>query len=313
MKRLKKRNSWKKRLLAWMLAVVMVSGNLSQAVYAAQVETTVSAKNEKIIKISEKDIRRVLDKDPEDRRQLELKDIPFSGTARKQDILDELLSLTEGKILIKAQRDGTSLCLIYVEKDGVDFDFDDEELVDDSESCLVDYLEIYTINAGDRPVTYKVELVSDTMVIEEAVSSEFRVVGDGEDVQIATNSNAQKATDSNAARPDEGGKGSGGSGSGGGHSSGANSAGGAGEAAGEAAGPDQGAADENIGANQGNAEDTAGAGNTADAGKDTENAAGDVTDAGKDTGDAAGDATEAGKDSGNTADDAGTRCFPYKC
>ena len=43
MKRLKKRNSWKKRLLAWMLAVVMVSGNLSQAVYAAQVETTVSA------------------------------------------------------------------------------------------------------------------------------------------------------------------------------------------------------------------------------------------------------------------------------
>ena len=64
MKRLKKRNSWKKRLLAWLLAVVMVSGNLSQAVYAAQTDTTVSAKNEKVIKISEKDIKRVVDKDP---------------------------------------------------------------------------------------------------------------------------------------------------------------------------------------------------------------------------------------------------------
>ena len=306
MKRLKKRNSWKKRLLAWLLAVVMVSGNLSQAVYAAQTDTTVSTKNEKVIKISEKDIKRVLDKDPEDRRQLELKDIPFSGTARKQDILDELLSLTEGKILIKAQRDGTSLCLIYVEKDDVDFDFDGEDLVDDGESCLVDYLEIYTINAGDRPVTYKVELVSDTMVIEEAVSSEFRVVGDGEDVEIATNSNAQKATDSNAARPDGGGKGSGGSGSGGGHSSGANASGGTGDAAGEAEDQCQGAADATGGAEQGNAGNTAGdaADDVIDAGKDAGDAAGDAADAGNNTGDAAGNAADAGKDTSDTAGNA---------
>lgn len=197
MKGLKKRISWKMRFLAWILVVAMVSGNLSQVGYAAQSQTKETT-DQRVIKISEKDIERILDRDPERRPELELKDIPFKGELKKQNVLDEILSLTEGKILIKKQRNGTSLCLIYAEKDGLDIDFYDEDAEADEDECLVDYLEIYTINAGDKPVEYKVVLDSDTMVIEEATSSEFKVVGDNEDFTVATDSNAVKATDSNA-------------------------------------------------------------------------------------------------------------------
>ncbi|MCD7907769.1 MAG: hypothetical protein LUH04_08845, partial [Clostridium sp.] len=202
MKSLKKRISWKMRFLAWLLVVAMVSGNLSQVGYAAQSQPRETA-DQRVIKITEKDIERILDRDPERRPELELKDIPFKGDLKKQNVLDEILSLTEGKVLIKKQRNGTSLCLIYAEKDGLDIDFYDEDAEENEDECLVDYLEIYTINAGDKPVEYKVVLDSDTMVIEEATSSEFKVVGDNEDFVIATDSNAVKATDSNASKDEE--------------------------------------------------------------------------------------------------------------
>lgn len=202
MKSLKRRISWKMRFLAWLLVVAMVSGNLSQVGYAAQSQPRETA-DQRVIKITEKDIERILDRDPERRPELELKDIPFKGDLKKQNVLDEILSLTEGKILIKKQRNGTSLCLIYAEKDGLDIDFYDEDAEENEDECLVDYLEIYTINAGDKPVEYKVVLDSDTMVIEEATSSEFKVVGDNEDFVIATDSNAVKATDSNASKDEE--------------------------------------------------------------------------------------------------------------
>lgn len=32
----------------------------------------------------------------------------------------------------------------------------------DEDECLIDFLEIYTVNAGDKPVEYKVVLDSDT-------------------------------------------------------------------------------------------------------------------------------------------------------
>ncbi len=197
MRGMRKRISWKMRLLAWFLVVAMVSGNLSQVGYAAQSQTKETTE-QRVIKITEKEIERILDRDPERRPELELKDIPFKGETKKQNVLDEILSLTEGKILIKKQRNGASLCLIYAEKDGLDIDFYDEDAEVDEDECLIDFLEIYTVNAGDKPVEYKVVLDSDTMVIGEATSSEFKVVGDNEDFTIATDSNAVKATDSNA-------------------------------------------------------------------------------------------------------------------
>ena len=170
MKGVRKRISWKMRLLAWFLVVAMVSGNLSQVGYAAQSQTKETT-GQRVIKITEKEIERILDRDPERRPELELKDIPFKGETKKQNVLDEILSLTEGKILIKKQRNGSSLCLIYAEKDGLDIDFYDEDAEVDEDECLIDFLEIYTVNAGDKPVEYKVVLDSDTMVIEEATSS----------------------------------------------------------------------------------------------------------------------------------------------
>lgn len=163
MRGMRKRISWKMRLLAWFLVVAMVSGNLSQVGYAAQSQTKETT-GQRVIKITEKEIERILDRDPERRPELELKDIPFKGETKKQNVLDEILSLTEGKILIKKQRNGASLCLIYAEKDGLDIDFYDEDAEVDEDECLIDFLEIYTVNAGDKPVEYKGGAGRDTMV-----------------------------------------------------------------------------------------------------------------------------------------------------
>ena len=139
MRGMRKRISWKMRLLAWFLVVAMVSGNLSQVGYAAQSQTKETT-GQRVIKITEKEIERILDRDPERRPELELKDIPFKGETKKQNVLDEILSLTEGKILIKKQRNGASLCLIYAEKDGLDIDFYDEDAEVDEDECLIDFL-----------------------------------------------------------------------------------------------------------------------------------------------------------------------------
>ena len=74
----------------------------------------------------------------------------------------------------------------------------------DEDECLIDFLEIYTVNAGDKPVEYKVVLDSDTMVIGEATSSEFKVVGDNEDFTIATDYQRGEADGFHACRAGEG-------------------------------------------------------------------------------------------------------------
>jgi len=58
------------RLLAWFLVVAMVSGNLSQVGYAAQSQTKETT-GQRVIKITEKEIERILDRDPERRPELE--------------------------------------------------------------------------------------------------------------------------------------------------------------------------------------------------------------------------------------------------
>lgn len=205
---LKKKTTWKKRLLSMFLAVAMISGNLSQAAYAAdtggeKVDTEAASadQNQKVIKITEKDIKKILERDEDRRPEVKLSDIPLKGTARKQSVLDDLLSMTEDKILIKKQKYGDSVCMIFVEKNGPDFAYMDDE--DSEEEPLMDYLNIITINGESSPVSFKVELISDTLVYEEATESVFRIVGENEDLELATDSNAQKATPSDAQKNED--------------------------------------------------------------------------------------------------------------
>lgn len=195
-----------KRFLAWLMIVAIVAGNMTNVTYAAEAQAGVgSDPDEKILEIKEKTIRKVLEKDPEDRKELKPTDMPVKDPIQRETLMQEVQQVIGDRVLVKVIKDSQNSCtyLICV-SEGMGF-FDGDFINDDDESyeeAMVESIDVIAINAGTKEARYRLVIQNETMVTDEIKSTEYRIVNNADtNVNVATSSEARPATPSDAARP----------------------------------------------------------------------------------------------------------------
>lgn len=195
-----------KRFLAWLMIFAIVAGNMTNVTYAAEGQAGVgSASDEKVLEITEKAIRKMLEKDPEDRKELKPTDMPVKDPIQRETLMQEVQQVIGDRVLVKVVKDSEHSCtyLICV-SEGMGF-FDGDFIDDDedfNEQAMVESIDVIAINAGTKEASYRLVIQNETMVTDEIKSTEYRIVNNADtNVNVATSSQAKPATPSDAAKP----------------------------------------------------------------------------------------------------------------
>ncbi|MFW6680136.1 doubled motif LPXTG anchor domain-containing protein [Lacrimispora sp. AGF001] len=190
-----------KRVLAWLLTIAIVSGNVSQltaiTVYAGEYteqntaspsnaskaspsEATPSQAKQVIdVKVTQSAIEKVLKKDADRRPELKEDLIPFKGE-QKDLVTEKLYEELEGKTLILQKKEGKAMYLVVVSDvlDGEPFSETDESDRIKQESILQSVQIIGVNGYKDRECEFRLRVVSDNFVVTDAQMDEYAVVGE---------------------------------------------------------------------------------------------------------------------------------------
>ena len=190
-----------KRVIAWLLTIAIVSGNVSQltaiTVYAGEYterntatpsnaskaspsEATPSQAKQVIdVKVTQSAIEKVLKKDIDKRPELKEDLIPFKGE-QKDLVTGKLYEELEGKTLILQRKEGKAMYLVVVSDvlDGEPFSETDESDRIKQESILQSVQIIGVNGYKDRECEFRLRVVSDNFVVTDAQLDEYAVVGE---------------------------------------------------------------------------------------------------------------------------------------
>ena len=190
-----------KRIIAWLLTIAIVSGNVSQltatTVYAAEYteqktatpsnaskaspsEATPSQAKQVIdVKVTQSAIEKVLKRDIDKRPELKEDLIPFKGE-QKDLVIGKLYEELEGKTLILQRKTGKAMYLVVVSDalDGEPFpQTDDSDRI--KQESILQNVQIIGVNGyKDRECEFRLRVVSDNFVITQAQMDEYAVVGE---------------------------------------------------------------------------------------------------------------------------------------
>lgn len=213
-----------KRVLAWLLTIAIVSGNVSQltaiTVYAGEYterntaspsnaskaspsEATPSQAKQVIdVKVTQSAIEKVLKKDVDRRPELKEDLIPFKGE-QKDLVTEKLYEELEGKTLILQKKEGRAMYLVVVSDvlDGEPFSETDESDRIKQESILQSVQIIGVNGYKDRQCEFRLRVVSDNFVVTDAQMDEYAVVGENSEEATLLNggSNANGGSTGGAA------------------------------------------------------------------------------------------------------------------
>ncbi|MBE5980298.1 MAG: doubled motif LPXTG anchor domain-containing protein [Paenibacillaceae bacterium] len=214
-----------KRVLAWLLTIAIVSGNVSQltaiTVYAGEYterntaspsnaskaspsEATPSQAKQVIdVKVTQSAIEKVLKKDADRRPELKEDLIPFKGE-QKDLVLEKLYEELEGKTLILQKKEGKTMYLVVVSDvlGGEPFSDTDESDRIKQESILQSVQIIGVNGYKDRECEFRLRIVSDNFVVTDAQMDEYAVVGENSEdatLQNGLNNSTGGSTGSAAA------------------------------------------------------------------------------------------------------------------
>lgn len=190
-----------KRVLAWLLTIAIVSGNVSQltaiTVYAGEYterntaspsnaskaspsEATPSQAKQVIdVKVTQSAIEKVLKKDADRRPELKEDLIPFKGE-QKELVTEKLYEELEGKTLILQKKEGKAMYLVVVSDvlgDEPFFENDESDRI--KQESILQSVQIIGVNGyKDRECEFRLRIVSDNFVVTEAQMDEYAVVGE---------------------------------------------------------------------------------------------------------------------------------------
>lgn len=193
-----------KRVLAWLLTIAIVSGNVSQltaiTVYAGEYterntaspsnaskaspsEATPSQAKQVIdVKVTQSAIEKVLKKDADRRPELKEDLIPFKGE-QKELVTEKLYEELEGKTLILQKKEGKAMYLVVVSDvlgDEPFFENDESDRI--KQESILQSVQIIGVNGyKDRECEFRLRIVSDNFVVTEAQMDEYAVVGENSD------------------------------------------------------------------------------------------------------------------------------------
>lgn len=210
-----------KRMIAWLLTIAIVAGNVSQlnatTVYAADYtaqrtatpssaskaspsEATPSQAKQVIdVKVTQSAIEKVLKKDSDRRPELKEDMIPFKGE-QKDLVIEKLYEELDGKTLILQKKSGKAMYLVVVSDvlDGEPFSWSDESDRIKQEAILQSVQIIGVNGYKDRQCEFRLRIVSDNFVVTDAQLDEYAVVGENTE-DIITNKSGSSASGSASA------------------------------------------------------------------------------------------------------------------
>ncbi|MBE5983669.1 MAG: hypothetical protein E7248_10275, partial [Paenibacillaceae bacterium] len=190
-----------KRVLAWLLTIAIVSGNVSQltaiTVYAGEYterntaspsnaskaspsEATPSQAKQVIdVKVTQSAIEKVLKKDADRRPELKEDLIPFKGE-QKDLVTEKLYEELEGKTLILQKKEGKAMYLVVVSDVLGDEPFSETDESDRiKQESILQSVQIIGVNGyKDRQCEFRLRVVSDNFVVTDAQMDEYAVVGE---------------------------------------------------------------------------------------------------------------------------------------
>lgn len=193
-----------KRVLAWLLTIAIVSGNVSQltaiTVYAGEYterntaspsnaskaspsEATPSQAKQVIdVKVTQSAIEKVLKKDADRRPELKEDLIPFKGE-QKDLVTEKLYEELEGKTLILQKKEGKAMYLVVVSDVLGDEPFSETDESDRiKQESILQSVQIIGVNGyKDRECEFRLRVVSDNFVVTDAQMDEYAVVGENSD------------------------------------------------------------------------------------------------------------------------------------
>ena len=174
MKNVMKRVHKLKRIIAWILTIALVSGNVSQlsavTAYAgesADPESTGTFAEVKV-QISKEEIEEVLqNEDFDEMPELDEEMIPFTGS-KKEALLGKIYELMDGKILIKQEKVRHGMYLILADNENEDED-------------LFSRIHLIGINGyTDRDYHFLLQINGDDMAVESAAEVQYQIAGEDE-------------------------------------------------------------------------------------------------------------------------------------
>ncbi|MDR1769752.1 MAG: hypothetical protein LBS02_03840, partial [Hungatella sp.] len=189
-----------KRVIAWLLTVAIVSGNISQltvtTAYASETtERSESSSNAgkaspseatpseaaRIIdvQVTQSAIEKVLKKDFDRRPELEEDLIPFEGD-QKDLVIGKLYEELEGKTLVLQKKIGKAMYLVVV-SDTLEgepfFEADKSERI--RQESFLKNIQIIGVNGyKDRDCEFRLRIIGDDLMITDAQMEEFAVIGE---------------------------------------------------------------------------------------------------------------------------------------
>ena len=190
-----------KRVLAWLLTIAIVSGNVSQltaiTVYAGEYterntaspsnaskaspsEATPSQAKQVIdVKVTQSAIEKILKKDADRRPELKEDLIPFKGE-QKDLVTEKLYEELEGKTLILQRKEGRAMYLVVVSDVLGDEPFSETDESDRiKQESILQSVQIIGVNGyKDRECEFRLRIVSDNFVVTDAQMDEYAVVGE---------------------------------------------------------------------------------------------------------------------------------------
>ncbi|MDW2800467.1 doubled motif LPXTG anchor domain-containing protein [Clostridium boliviensis] len=211
-----------KRVIAWLLTIAIVAGNVSQlnatTVYAAEStaqrtatpssaskaspsEATPSQAKQVIdVKVTQSAIEKVLKKDIDSRPELKEDLIPFKGE-QKDLVIEKLYEELDGKTLIFQKKSGKAMYLVVVSDvlDGEPFSqYDESDRI--KQEALLQNVHIIGVNGyKDRECEFRLRIVSDNFVVTDAQLDEYAVVGENTEDTITNKSGGSASVGGTAA------------------------------------------------------------------------------------------------------------------
>jgi uncharacterized surface anchored protein len=197
-----------KRVIAWLLTVAIVTGNISQlsvtTAYASETaergsksssnagkaspsEATPSEAARVIdVQVTQSAIEKVLKKDLDSRPELKEDLVPFEGD-QKDLVIGKLYEELEGKTLVLQKKVGKAMYLVVV-SDTLDgepfFEADQSERI--KQESILNNIQIIGVNGyKDRDCEFRLRIVGDDFMITDAQMEEFAVIGEGSQEETA--------------------------------------------------------------------------------------------------------------------------------
>lgn len=184
-----------KQIVAWILVVALLSGNMSglavNTAYAAGITSTGKATPSNAspsnaaktiqVQVKQKDIETVLKKEEGERPELNEDLIPFKGT-KKEAVSEMLYQELEDKILIKQVKKGKMMYLIVVDQE-------------ESGESTFNHVQLIGVNGSEKEdCDFLLQILGNNMTVTEALVTQYKVVGDNEEPEQVIETEASEST-----------------------------------------------------------------------------------------------------------------------